>query len=299
MIPNPIKFLAKPEYFWRPSQVLRRFARMGKPTPMQATVRLPWGAVLQVRTGDAVGADIYYYGIFDKIVPEAVWRLSDQGETDVDAGANIGQNSSLMWSRVGCEGRVIAFEPHPEIFQELQANHDRSRTSATAPVQLENVALGAAPGEAWLDEGEYFYRNRGTSKLLPDAPGGKGIKVKVRRLDEYLANIKQVGVFKIDVEGHELGVLQGAEDTLKRRGIRDIVFEDLNPKPSPVMRLLEQHGFTLFELHDTWLKPRLKKLDPALPATRPGFSCNYLATLDPARAVARFRSAGWHCLLGL
>ena len=299
MIPNPIKFLAKPEYLLRPRQVLRRLARIWQPTPTQATVRLPWGAVVQVHTGDAVGSAIYYYGIFDKIVPEAIWRLSDQGETDVDAGANIGQNSSLMWSRVGCAGRVIAFEPHPEIFTELQSNRDRSRNPDTAQVQLENVALGETAGEAWLDEGEYFYRNRGTATLSPEARGGKGIKVKVRTLDEFLENIKQVGVCKIDVEGHELGVLRGAANTLKRRGIRDIVFEDFNPKPSPVTLLLVQHGFTLFELHETWLKPLLVPLNVARSASRPGFLFNYLATLDPARAVARFRSAGWHCLLNL
>ena len=299
MIPNPIKFVSKPEYFFRPSQVFRRLSRIGRPVPPHAAVRLPWGAVVQVHTGENVGSDIYHYGIFDKIVPEAIWRLLDPGETAFDVGANIGQNSSVMAARAGSNGRVIAYEPHPEIFQELKSNHERQADFAAAPVQLENIALGATTVTALLTEGDEFSHNRGSASLQNEAGGRKGIQVSVRRLDDFLKDVKQVGVCKIDVEGHELGVLQGAEKTLKRRGIRDIVFEDFNPKPSPVTIFLEQHGFTLFELHDTWLKPRLAPLNVSLPVTRPGFSSNYLATLDAPRAVARFRSAGWHCLLNL
>ena len=299
MIPNPIKFISKPEYFFHPVQVFRRLARIGKPTPAEAIVRLPWGADVLARPGDNATADIYYYGIFDKIVPEAVWRLLDRGETAVDVGANIGQNASLMASRAGRDGRVIAFEPHPEIFNDLKSNQHRSHNPAASPVQLENVALGQTIGLAWLAEGEEFSHNRGTASLLSNAEGGKGIQVKIRKLDEYLEDISQVGVCKIDVEGHELAVLQGAEATLKRRAIRDIVFEDFNPKPSPVTTLLERHGFKVFALHDTWLKPRLVPLDLSSPTSPPGFSFNYLATLDSARAVNRFRLPGWRCLMNI
>ncbi len=299
ILPNPFKCFSKPEYFLRPRQICRRLARIGKPLPAQATVRLPWGALVQVYTGENIGSAIYHHGIFDKVVPESIWRLLDMGECAVEVGANLGQNSSLMAFKAGRGGRVMAFEPHAEIFNELKCNHARSQSSDLALVQLENVALGENTGEAWLEEGDEFIRNRGSATLQNNVVGRKDGRVKVRRLDEFMDGVKLVGVCKIDVEGHELGVLRGAKETLARRGIRDIIFEDFNPQPSPVTTFLEQHGFALFELRDNWFKPQLKPLNFSPAASRPSFSFNYLATLDAARAAARFRFAGWHCLLNL
>jgi hypothetical protein len=89
--------------------------------------------------------------------------------------------------------------------------------------------------------------------------------------------------------------LEGAKETLGRRAIRDIVFEDFNPQPSPVSQILLQNGYQIFEMHADWLRPRLVELAQA-GKTKAGFSYNYLATLEPARAVKRFQASGWHCL---
>ena len=122
---NPRNYLRRPEYIWRPRQVFRRFGRLGKKPGETEEVTLPWGARVLVRPKENVGADIYYYGIFDPIVPEAIWRLLDVGEAALDIGANIGQNTSAMAFRSGPAGSVIAFEPHPVTFGELRRNAER------------------------------------------------------------------------------------------------------------------------------------------------------------------------------
>lgn len=283
---NIFNYLKRPEYVLRPRQVLRRFQRIGKPAPAEEVVELPWGAPVRVRLAENVGSSIIYYGIFDKIVPEAIWRLLDAGETGVDIGANIGQNSSAMAFKSGPGGRVISFEPHPATFSELRQNVESWGKGKCAVVELNNVALGEQDGEAVLAATEYL----SGASLRKEGPG---VKVPVRRLDDFLRKVS-VGVCKIDVEGHELSVLQGAPETLKRRAIRDIVFEDFNPQPSEVSKLLRKEGYSIFELHERWRKPLLKGLNGK--EAEPGFSFNYLATQNPDRAVARFRSAGWHCL---
>lgn len=297
-MPSFRNLISKPEYLLRPSQVARRLCRIGKPVPPTATVRLPWGALVTVQTHENVGCEIYHHGIFDKIIPEAIWRLLDPTETAIEIGANIGQNSSIMAARAGQNGRVIAFEPHPEIFEELGKNHEQSKRQDFAPVQLERVALGETTGEALLVEMNEFSHNRGSARLQSKGETTKGVPVPVRRLDEFLEDANSVGVCKIDVEGHEFGVLKGAEHALHRRIIRDIIFEDFNPQPSKATQLLQQYGFTIFELYDTWLKPKIRPL-VLNRAPRPGFSWNYLATLNPARATRRFRPPGWRCLLSL
>jgi FkbM family methyltransferase len=268
--------------------------------PSVARVTLPWGATVKVFPRENVGCDIYHFGIFDYIVPESIYRLADKGELAVEAGANIGQNCSLLAYKTGPGGRVIAFEPHPEIFEELKGNAALWSEQIRKNLQLENVALGETTGEAWLTEGSDFQSNRGAASISngSSTPGRKH-KVSVRRLDDYIPASVQVGVCKIDVEGHELSVLKGAQRALERRAIRDIIFEDFNPKPSPVTEFLTQHGFTLFELHELWLRPRMVAMNSENGRTKGTFSSNYLATLDSKRAEKRFRAPGWRCLLNL
>jgi len=270
--------------------VLHRFRRLWHNKQAVETVRLPWGASVRVNTAENVGIDIYHYSIFDKIVPETIWRLLDKGETGVDVGANIGQNTSAMAFRSGPSGRVLAFEPHPSTFAELRENVSRWANQPYGQIQLVNEALGKEKGEAVLAVTGFL---SGASL----AAEGEGVKVSVRRLDEFLEGI-QVSVCKIDVEGHELDVLEGAKKTLKRKGIRDIIYEDFNAQPGPVAQLLRLHGFEIFRLVERWLKPVILPLE-ASSGNGVFFSYNYLATLDPHRAANRFRIPGWRCLICL
>lgn len=287
-MPSVFNYLKRPEYVFRPSQVVSRVRRIGKNLPPVTTVTLPWGAALKIRTDDALGNDIFHYGIYDKIVPETIWRLLDPGETAVDVGANIGQNTSVMACRSGAQGRVIAFEPHPVTFPELQENVANWRPPRYAKIELNNVALGEANGEAVLVPGHY----RSASALKGQ---GTGITVPVRTLNEFIGTSDRIGICKIDVEGHELSVLKGALPALSRRAIRDIIFEDFTPMPSPTAEFLIEHQFTVFQMSASWWKPVLTKISRDIRPPK-GFTYNYLATLDPLRAQNRFDSGGWRCL---
>lgn len=295
-MPNILNYFKRPEYVFRPRQALLRFRRFGKPAQAKEIVELPWGASVTVHPRENVGSDIFHYGIFDRIVPEAIYRLAEEGEWAMEVGANIGQNCSLMAYRTGPRGRVIAFEPHPEIFQELKSNLALWPEKIRASIQLENVALGETSGEAWLGDGSDFDHNRGSASLCdPETTSGRTFKVNLRRLDEYLPESAKVGVCKIDVEGHELSVLKGASRALGRGAIRDLIFEDFTDMPSPVGTFLQEHRYTLFQLTAAWWRPLLSEVRPGVKAPE-GFSFNYLATLEPERAKSKFQAGGWRCL---
>ena len=127
--------------------------------------------------------------------------------------------------------------------------------------------------------------------------------VRLCRLDDYIPEPTKVGLCKIDVEGYELAVLQGARRALEQRRIRDIVFEDFATQPSAISRLLQECGYSVFYLKTGWAKPMLVPLsdEKFKSLTQTGrrigsFAYNYLATLDPQRAAERFRPTGWRCL---
>jgi hypothetical protein len=124
--------------------------------------------------------------------------------------------------------------------------------------------------------------------------------VQVARLDQILEPDIEVGVMKIDVEGHEFAVLQGAQSLLAQRRIRDIIFEEHGTYPTPAQVFLQSHGYTLYRLSRSFLRPLLlPDNDPRRWDEHPvGVLRNYLATLDPDRARKRFTKPGWQVLAG-
>ena len=299
MMPNPLKVLTTPEYLFRPRQIATRIKRQFvKPTQAIETVRLPWGTSFRIRPSEVIGANIWYYGVFELLVAETIARLMDRGETAIDIGANVGQMTTLMRRLAGSGGRVSAFEAHPEIFAELRANMElASQQPDAAQVELHNVGLSDTQGAGSLDPGPEWQNNRGMARVTgPAADGGARIKIQLRMLDDLLPPGTKCGVCKIDVEGHELQVLRGAMKALAGGAIRDIVFEDLAGSGTPVQKLLLEHGFTLFVLQQRLFGPALRRLENERPAKRDEDTYNFLATKGPERALARFRPRGWKCL---
>jgi FkbM family methyltransferase len=299
---NIFKPLTTPEYLFRPRQILYRlrYALGKKPNAGYAVVTVPWGAPLRIRPREVIGSNIWHYGVFDLVVTETICRLLDRGETALDIGANLGQMTSLMCCRTGSSGRVVAFEPHPELFSELQFNVSALPEGAQTKPELYPLALSDTRGEASLDMGQAWADNRGLSKLVDANASGNSrcVTVKLARLDDLWvpSSESKAAVLKIDVEGHELKVFQGAAKAMATRKIRDIIFEDFDPYPSAVHRLLLDHGYTIFSLHSTLWRPHLGQPGPATRFNVARDGQNYLATLDPDRAKSRFRAIGWQSL---
>ena len=122
------------------------------------------------------------------------------------------------------------------------------------------------------------------------------LEVATARLDDVVQATNPIGVCKIDVEGHELNVLKGAARLLSERRMRDIIFEDFGQYPSAVHQLLLDSGFSIFSIHSGLLGLRLVPgvQRAAFKKVRDGQ--NFLATLEPKRALQRFEAIGWKSL---
>jgi FkbM family methyltransferase len=268
----------------------------GRGSEAFAEVTLPWGDTLRFLRHEQTGLGILRRGLFDLTVSETLFRLADPGELAVDVGGNVGHMTSVLSRRVGGGGVVLTFEPHPVIYEYLSANVERWVTRRDAPdIVLHRVALSNFDGSAELVMGPGFDWNQGSATLgdLRDV-GGRAEEVPVRRLDDVLGD-RYVGVLKVDVEGHEREVFEGAERALGERRIRDIVFEDFADAPTAVARLLQGHGYDVFSL-DHSLGGPMAGAATRRAASRSGDDPSYLATADPHRAIARLSRRGWAVL---
>jgi FkbM family methyltransferase len=215
----------------------------------------------------------------------------------IDAGANIGYMASILAIRVGPKGKVFCFEPHPEVFESLRENVEVwKKDRRCGSFVLHQSALGTENGKALLSTNDGFRTNRGTawiSNRVEATPNQKAIEVPIQNLDSLLGEGETIGVLKMDVQGHELGVLQGMTRLLKRRAVRDIIFEEETAFPAPTHKYLKSNGYSIFGLQE--LFARVCCLPDAQPVFDPAIGPvpNYLATLDPNRANALLGPAMW------
>ena len=120
----------------------------------------------------------------------------------IDIGACVG-----LWARDLCETfeEVICFEPYTKSIKCLKKN-----LSSFTNFKIHSVALSNKIGNSEL---YVMQDNVGSSSMKHQHVNGSSIKIKTKLLDDY--KFKNVDFIKIDVQEHELEVLQGAKETLK------------------------------------------------------------------------------------
>jgi FkbM family methyltransferase len=135
-------------------------------------------------------------------------RALRPGMTVVDGGAHLGLYTVLGARGVGPGGRVLAFEPDRYNLRALEAN-----ARGLANVVLSSKALAEGPGEAT------FHRSSGTigSSLLARDSSIGAEPARLTSVDNELAGAEVPSlVIKLNVEGAEPRVLEGARETLTR-----------------------------------------------------------------------------------
>ncbi|MGK7926425.1 MAG: FkbM family methyltransferase [Spirulina sp.] len=296
-------YLNRPEYILQPWQIYRRLCRPPhQPIDEFKNIHLPWGMPFRIHPhpNDKVEWSLWIMGVYDLALSEALWRLTDPGETAIDIGANIGYMTGIMSERVGQFGRVLAFEPCPGIYDELEFNiqtwRDRKGWNC---IEVKKIALSNKIGTGFLRLPTY---NRGEAAIVEakenfnDKETLKVYEVELNRLDNLLDRQTKIGVLKIDIEGHELAAFQGAEETLTSRRVRDIFFESHQGYPTPASDFLEACGYRIFRLWKGFWKPVLYPAN--YPVIHPWEPPNYFATLDGDRARERLKRRGWWLLKG-
>ena len=177
----------------------------------------------------------------DFIVPdwlrirERAWREKRKGEKEIkiipnllvncnraiDIGANVGVWS--YWLSKYAK-QVESFEPNPKIFNALKNIKIKN-------VNSYNVALSNKSGsvDLLIPKGSKGFSNQGASLSSIKVQGEhKRISIEAKCLDEY--NFLDVDFIKIDVEGHEHEVIEGAQETIKKF------------KPTMVIEMEEKHN---------------------------------------------------------
>lgn len=217
---------------------------------------LPWNLTIHACPAEVISRSIATQGVYDLTVTEAIMRLADPGDNALDIGANIGYMSLVLARSVGPQGRVVSFEPSPNVLPLLRTNVNLWESHRIAPIEIRTIALSDTDGEGHLGWPAGSDCNWGLASL--EVHEG-GIPVNIRRLDSL--SLGRVDIMKVDVEGHEAPVFSGAQNLLGHRLIRDILFEEHQPFPAPSHQVLLDHGYRIYRLTRSIGRPLLLAAD--------------------------------------
>ena len=163
-------------------------------------------------------------------------HLVEPGTTAIDVGASIGMYSAEM---ARYAGKVLAFEPNPAVAA-------FTRVVAAPNIEVINVALSSQAGRATLTM-PMNRKGHATTELAAidrrpaaGADNVSSIEVETRRLDDF--PVSDCGFIKIDVEGHEEAVLDGASSLIATR--RPVLMIELveSFNPGVIARLDERYA---------------------------------------------------------
>jgi FkbM family methyltransferase len=199
------------------------------------------GSVFELSPFAFIDGIVLGKGYYETEVIDAIASVLDDGVL-WDIGANFGlhcMTAKLLFPN----SHVICFEPSPEMIARLL----RNRALNDLDVEILGFGLSNRTGIETLHVGPHG--NPGMSTLSPwSAATYEGTcLVSVVRGDDLVSKrlLPAPTVIKLDVEGHELAVLEGLANTLLSPSLKAVVFEDSRDPNTAVKGLLLQAGFTL------------------------------------------------------
>jgi FkbM family methyltransferase len=186
-----------------------------------------------------------FYGVNDPS-QNALLSLIDDGDIVFDIGTNMGYNILPISKIIGDKGYVYGFEPLPLNYSKCLTN---IALNSLTNCKVYPIALSNYDGKAKLTSP----RRDNLGTCFVDNKASDGVEIKVKTLDNFLLDdpIPHIDLIKIDVEGHELHVLQGAAETIKK--FRPIMFIEVSSEllkragnqPSDVINFLKTNHYQI------------------------------------------------------
>lgn len=198
---------------------------------------------------------LYYYGVYEWGTLNVIEKLLKPNNTFVDVGANVGIISLFASRLLNKNGKVIAFEPLPSSFEMLENNIrlNNIKNIETFPYACSNnlktkyISLESA-------------ENRGGASLKTNIENSS-TSVKSIILDDFLEIIPDF--IKIDVEGHELEVLEGLKNILSSKKPPILIVESSsetetqNSSPERIYNFLKEisSNYKIYKLKGAKVRP--------------------------------------------
>jgi FkbM family methyltransferase len=189
-------------------KLFRAYASGRTNRTVQTTIE---GITYQLDLNETIDSTLFYRGSWEPDATATMRQLIQPGMTVFDVGANVGYFTLLFARLVGETGTIVAFEPTTWAIRKLRRNMS---LNDFRNIVAEQLALSDTAGEVETSSMQTAFR---ASWPLTDSRERAPEAVTLLPLDSYVrrANIERVDFIKVDVDGYEHRVVQGAAETLR------------------------------------------------------------------------------------
>lgn len=191
-------------------------------------------------------------GIYEPIETEFFCRQVKKNSVVIDIGANIGYYTLIAARSVGENGKVFSFEPNPVNFSILRKN---IALNGYKNVEAVPMAVSNFTGKTKLYLSE---DNSGDHRIYDSHDGRQYLEIKTIALDDYFEDSSlSINLVKIDAQGCEYAIFQGAANLFKKNDVKVIVefwpvgLKMFGTEPEEFLNLLSEYGFHIFKLEMT------------------------------------------------
>jgi FkbM family methyltransferase len=207
--------LARRGFWWLQARFRTDLARR----PFIATLE-PQGR-LEVIPGEAISQSILVYGVYEYSSTQLVRQVLRGGDSFVDVGANLGYYTVIGALAVGEAGSVTSFEPLARIREGLLRSLS---LNCLHNVTVRSEVAGSRPGPITFYE-PMDTANIGRASMLKPRGTYREHQLTCVTLDSVFSARPSPRLIKVDVEGAEADVFEGAMDLLRRGDAPLIIFE--------------------------------------------------------------------------
>jgi len=227
-----------------PTRIKRQLNKLYTYFPDRTIITDIDGITYKLDLSKLVHSQMYFYGYWEKYTTKLFDKYIIPGMTVMDIGASTGVHTLRMAKLVGITGLVYAFEPSNWMYERLCENISLNNFHN---IVVEKFALSEVDAKAiFLSEQHDRVDKKQNSREY--------IKMDYVKLDTYVKRmtINKIDFIKIDVDGYETRVLEGAKQTIKKnlpimviemgRGLQEAYERSLEE----LITLLESFGYKFY-----------------------------------------------------
>jgi FkbM family methyltransferase len=196
-----------------------------------------------------IGRSLLTYGEYNGHEAGVLRQLVHEGDVVIEAGANIGSHTVGIARKAGPRGRVIAYEPQRLVFQHLCANIS---LNSLQNVECQRAAVGSSAGTIRVPELPYDMENNFGGLELDSHAGS--METSVVTIDETF-KYNRLNLIKVDVEGWEADVIEGARQVIARFKPTLFVENDRLEKSEALIRLIRSMEYRLWWIASPLFSP--------------------------------------------